>query len=193
MIKFYIGFEQAGYLMKILRILSVLVVSTTIFAFGADAQTRKTPAKRPTTPKVVTTNTVPAATVTDTKSGAEKLSIQIKNVTKFIYALGGIARGIEDLDKEARTKKIVQAAIDQNETNKREVIQAIRNLQAGLATLEVEFRTKEPLKRYLVQIQGITELSNQSEDLARSGRFSESGKPLLLVVEKLSDTLVAMR
>jgi hypothetical protein len=160
-------------------------------AATASAQTKRTTTRKPPpAPKVVTSNTLGTSnSATDTLSGAQKVSIQVKNVTKFIYALGGIARAIEDLDKDPKANR---AAKEANETNKREVMQAIRNLRAGLAALEVEFRTKTNLKRYLPQIQGITDLSAQTEDLATSGRFADAGKPLLLVVEKLSDTLVAM-
>lgn len=111
------------------------------------------------------------------------------NVTKFLYLLGGIAKGIEDLDKDTRANR---AALDKNAANKQGVIQTIRNLRAGLAALEVDFRTKPLLRKYLLKIEGIAALSSQSEDLAAAGRFSESGRPLVSVVEKLSDTLVAM-
>ncbi|MBX3291104.1 MAG: hypothetical protein KF855_17480 [Acidobacteria bacterium] len=176
--------------MKITQLLFVLAILG-FFAVEADAQ-RRTTTRRPAAPRVVTSNTVstPAAQAADMKAGAEKVSIQVKNVTKFIFILGSVAKGIEDLDKDTRANRAAKQA---NETNKREVIQAIRNLRAGLATLEVEFRTKDPLKKHLTVIQGITDLSGQSEDLALSGRFMDAGKPLLLVVEKLSDTLVALR
>ncbi len=175
--------------MKITQLLFVLAISG-FFAVEADAQ-RRTTTRRPAAPRVVTTNPTPApASANDLRAGAEKVSIQVKNVTKFIFILGSVAKGIEDLDKDTKANRAAKQA---NDMNKREVIQAIRNLRAGLATLEVEFRTKDPLKKHLTVIQGITDLSGQSEDLAVSGRFMDAGKPLLTVVEKLSDTLVALR
>lgn len=178
--------------MKILCHFAVIAAALAVSTISVDAQ-RRTPARRPAAPKVVTSSTIPATTAANAasaKAGAEKVSIQIKNVSKFIYALGGIAKGIEDLDKDTRANAAAKRA---NEQNKREVIQAIANLQAGLAALEVEFRTSDQLKKHLTVIQGITALSNQSNDLARAGRFSEAGKPLLTVIEKLSDTLVVLR
>ncbi|MGD9631142.1 MAG: hypothetical protein AB7V18_18045 [Pyrinomonadaceae bacterium] len=170
--------------MKPIRIFAFLALALSFAAINADAQkTRKPPA----TPKVVTSTTLPAAN--EVKTGSDKVSIQIKNVTKYIFVLGGAATGIETLDKDPRAN---QAARDSNAANKQKLMQTIRNLRAGLAALEVEFRTKPLLKKYLIQIQGITDLTAQSEDLAAAGRFSESGRPLLLVVEKLSDTLAAM-
>lgn len=169
--------------MKAIRYSAILALAILLPAFSAQAQ--KT--TRPATPKVVTSSTI--GSPSDLKAGADKVSIQIKNVTKFIYALGGIASGIEAVDKDTKANK---AAKDANSVNKQEVMQAIRNLRAGLAALEVEFRTKPALKKFLPQIQGITDLSAQTEELANAGRFSESGRPLLLAVEKLSDTLAAM-
>jgi hypothetical protein len=166
--------------MKTLGFSLAILMAGVLCSVEADAQRR--PVRR-TTPKVVTSN------VTQVRTGAEKVSIQIKNVTKFIYVLGGVASGIEIVDKDPRAN---QAARSANEQNKRDVLQAIRNLRAGLAALEVEFRTNNLLKRHLVHIQGITALSAQTENLASSGEFIEAGKPLLLVVEQLSDTLAAM-
>lgn len=151
--------------------------------------------KRRTTTRKAAPKTTPVSAVTtsaEIKDGAGKVSIQVKNVTKFIYVLGGVARGIEDIDKEAKSGKISKATVDKNNQYKQSVIQSIRNLRAGLAALEVEFRTKPGLKPYLIQIQGISDMSGVAEDQALAGQFTQSGNTLLLVVEKLSDTLAAM-
>jgi hypothetical protein len=154
-------------------------------AGSATAQRKKPLPKKPAT----TTTTTNALEI---RSSAEKVSIQIKNVTKFIFILGGVARSIEDADKDAKAGKLSKSVVDKNNQFKQEVINSIRNLRAGLAALEVEFKTKPSLRNYNFQIQGITELSGQSEDLATAGRFTDSGRILLTVIEKLSDTLVAM-
>ncbi len=172
------------YLLKFTFLALVALLS---FAVSTEAQKKKKPVtKKPTTTTTVTTNAL------EIKEGAEKVSIQLKNVASFIYKLGGIATGIEDTDKEAKAGKLSKTALDKNAQFKQAVIQSIRNLRAGLAAMEVEFRTKPALKPYLLQLQGITELSGQSEDLAAAGRFTDSGKVLVTVVEKLADTLAAM-
>lgn len=158
------------------------------FAFAASAQRRKTPVKT-TPPKVVTTNTLGK---TEIKSGAEKVSIQIKKSTKFLYLLGSVANGIEAIDKETKAGKVSRETQDKNAQFKRDVMQSLRNLRAGLVQLEVDFRTKPELKNYLPQIQGISDISARAEDMASAGQFVESGKMLLMVVEKLADTLAAM-
>jgi hypothetical protein len=134
----------------------------------------------------------PAVSVNNLKPGAEKVSIQIKNTTKFLYNLGGIAKGIEDIDKAVRERKASKEVADKNTEFKRSVLQSIRNLRAGLVALEVEFRTKPELKPFLIQIQGISDISGTAEEQALSGQFHESGRTLLFVVEKLADTLASM-
>lgn len=170
------------YLLKI----SVFLLCVLFLTVSADAQRRRTTTKKTTQTTTSTTNTETAAEI---KEGANKVAIQIKNVSKFIYLLGTIAQGIEDIDRDT---KAPQSAKDKNTQNKQAVLQTIRNLRAGLAALEIEFRTKPALKTYNTNIQGIADLCGQAEGLAAAGKFLESGKPLLLVIEKLSDTLVAM-
>lgn len=157
-------------------------------ASSADAQKRRRSTR---SAKPAATETAPTSSF-EVKDGAKKVSIQIKNLTKFLYVLGGVAKGIEDIDKEAKARKVSRDILDKNAQFKQDVLQSMRNLRAGLAALEVEFRTKNGLKPYLFQIQGITDMSGAAEDQANAGRFSESGKTLLVVVEKLADTLAAL-
>jgi hypothetical protein len=172
------------------NIMTFVAVLTCVFGltFSTAAQKRKTSVKKTRTSTTGTT----AAPGGEIKSGAQKVSTQLKNVSKFIYILGGVAQGIEDVDKDIRTGKVSQATVDQNAKNKQAVVRTIGNLRAGLANLEVEFRTKPALKNYLAQIQGITDMSGRAEDQAAAGQLTDSGKTLLLVVEKLSDTLAAL-
>jgi hypothetical protein len=157
------------------------------FVFSAQAQKRKTTNKKPNTAA-----TVAAATTAEIKAGAEKVSTQIKNLSKFIYNLGDVARVTEDLDREIAAGKASRNAPALNAKNKQTIIQTIRNLRAGFAALEIEFRTKPALKNYLTQIQGISDMTGIAEDQATAGQLTESGKTLLMVIEKLSDTLAAL-
>jgi len=155
------------------------------FAFSAAAQKKKK-----------TTTATPTATtisnLADVKAAAAKVSIQIKNVSKFVYNLGIIGRSIEDLDVEIKAGKASQKGVDTNAKNKQAVMLGLKNIHAGLAALETEFQTKPALRAYLLKIEGISALCSQSEDFANAGQFLNSGKPLLSLIEKLSDTLEAM-
>lgn len=170
-----------NYLSRFTFLVLAAVLSLTV---SAEAQKKKPVPKKPTT--TTTTNAL------EIKEAAEKVSIQIKNVTKFIYVLGGVAQGIEATDKEAKGGKLSKAVIDKNNEYKQNVLASIRSLRQGLADLESMFRSKPSLKQYALPVEGITDLCNQSEDLALAGRFSDSGRPLLTVVEKLADALTAL-
>ena len=155
------------------------------FVFSAAAQ-KRLPRKRTSKPAAAATG---SATV---KNSATQVSTQIKNVSKFLFNLGGVARVIEDLDRDIADRKASRNADALNAKNKQAVVTTIQNLRAGLAALEIEFRTKPALKNYLFQIQGIAELAGRAEDQAAAGQVTESGRTLLLVIEKLSDTLAAL-
>lgn len=199
MIKFYRKIYQSGLryenIMKINKYLfASLVFAAFIFGLSleANAQRRRAPRKRAATTATTTAAATAAANAAEVKASARKVSDQLKNVTRFVYLLGGIAKNIEAIDLDAKTRKLSTSALNTNETNKKAVIQAIANFRAGLAALETEFRSKPALKLYNFQIQGISDLSAQAEDLAVGGQFTESGKVFLSIVEKLSDTLVSL-
>ena len=175
---------------KKLRKIAVVFACLLCFTLSATAQRRKAPSKR--TKAATTTAATTALTNSEIKSGATKVSIQIKNVSKFIYILGGIAQGIEDIDIDVKAGKVSQVATDQNAKNKQAVITTIANLRAGLIALEIEFRTKPALRNYNFQIQGISDMTGTAENQATAGQLRESGKTLLLVIEKLADTLAAL-
>lgn len=168
--------------------LFTVLICVLCLTFSAAAQKRRAMGKRTKTPVSSTSS----MTSFELKAGAQKVSTQIKNVSKFIYNLGGVARVIEDLDREIAAKKASSSAPELNAKNKQAVVSTIKNLRAGLAALEIEFRTKPGLKNYLFQIQGIADMTGLAEDQATAGQLTQSGKTLLLVVEKLSDTLAAL-
>lgn len=164
---------------KNLIALTLMLFFVSVCALNADAQRRR-PAARKVSP-------VAAQNAAEIKDESVKVATQIKNLTKFIYLLGKIASNIEDTDKKSGGRRV-----QLNETNKQKVLTAIQNFHAGLAELETEFKSKPSLRLYNFQIQGISDLCAQSEDLAAAGRFTDAGNPLLSIVEKLSDTLVSL-
>ncbi len=173
--------------MKQLKFIMPALLLLTLFTVAADAQTKKP--RKSSTKKPAATKTIPPL---DVRTAREKVSIQLSNVEKFVDVLGPIAQGIENIDTSAKTRRLTKAALDQNEANKQKVITAIRNLKVGLTDLETEFRTKSALRKYLLKIQGITDLAAESEDLAIAGKFVASKEPLRSVAQKLTDTLTAI-
>ena len=126
------------------------------------------------------------------KKGAEDVAIQIKNISRFVFVLGGVATGIEEIDKDVKAGKASRAIAAQNEEFKANVRASVRGIRVGLAKLEGDFRTKSALRKYLLDIEGVAARGGIAEDLAAGGKFNASGRELLLVVEHLADALVAM-
>ncbi len=168
----------------------IVFVFALSFIFGlatdSNAQRRKPRAKK------ATAKTAAPSSNTELQQGAKDVGIQLKNVSKFVFVLGGVAKGIEAIDKDVKAGKASKEIADKNAQFKADVITSIRALRAGLVKLEIDFRTKEPLKKYLVNMQKLTQQTNRVEDLAIAGQFNGAGQELLLVVETLTDTLVAM-
>lgn len=172
--------------MKKITITVQALLLLVLFAAAVDAQ-KKTP-KKPKKPPV-TKSLLPPLEV---RAAIEKVDNQLANVKRFADVLGPIAQDIENLDELAKTKPLSEKATQKNEANKKKVIGAIRNLKAGLSDLEAEFRTKDSLKKYFPNIEGITDLAAASEDFAIAGKFVASKDPLREIARKLVDTLAAL-
>lgn len=128
----------------------------------------------------------------DLKKAAEDVAIQIKNISKFVFLLGSVANGIEQIDKDVKAGKASDEVADRNEEFKSNVRASVSGIDTALLKLENDFRTKPALRKYLLDIEGVAGLGGIAVNFAASGRFNDSGRELLLVVERLADTLVAM-
>lgn len=166
---------------KITLTLVAILACVFFFNFSATAQKRKPTTKKPTTTTTTSTS--------ELREGVNKTAIQLKNISLFVYRYGKVVTGLELTEKDVRAGKI---SANQNERAKQTVVKTITDLRAGLAELEVMFRTRNGLKPYLLHIQGISETCGQAEDQAMSGQFDEAGKTLLTVIERLTDALAAM-
>lgn len=169
-------------------IIGVLVLA--IFTVAGHAQKKTT--KKSTPPKTTTSAAATAAANVEIRQNKLKVASQVNTVAEFVYRLGGIATGLEDIDKAAQKTPLKEPTRSTHARNKQTVVQTIRNLRAGMIALETEFQTKPNLRRFQFQISGIGDFSAQAESLAAGGQFTESGKVLLQVIQKLSETLVAM-
>lgn len=132
------------------------------------------------------------ANANDLRKGAEDVAIQVKNISKYVFVLGGVARGIEDIDKEVKAGRASRDVARQNEEFKADVRASVTGIRAGLVRLEIDFRTKPALKKYLIHIRGISDQTARAEDFAFAGQFNNAGKELLVVLETLTDALVEM-
>jgi hypothetical protein len=176
-------------MIKITRYLLLAFAVTAIMSLSVDAQ--RTTTKRPTRTPAPKNNAVTLPPL-DVRAARVKVENQLSNVSGFVTRLGEVAQAIEAVDAEAKTKKLNKASLDKNAADKQKVTTAIRNLREGIVKLESEFRVKPALKKYLVNIHGISDLAGQAETSAIAGRFVAANTPLRTIQQKLNDTLTAM-
>ena len=126
-------------------------------------------------------------------AGATKVADQVKTLTRFLYLLGGVAKGIEQIDEAAKKNEASPAALQQNETNKTTVKTSLRNVREGLDALEIYFRSTPGLQSYYLRLAGSASGAADAEAQAAMGQFDQSGRTLLGVVNRLTDVLLIMR
>jgi hypothetical protein len=170
---------------NILVLVCLLLLSTT-----ALSQTRSRSTRRGTPPAKASAE----ATVAEAKTtGATKIADQIKNLTRFVYLLGGVAKGIEQVDEAARKNEASPTALQQNEQNKAAVKNSLRNVREGLDQLEIYFRATPGLLDYYLKLAGSASGAADAESQAAAGHFDQAGRTMLGVVNRLTDVLLVMR
>ena len=145
------------------------------------------------------TTTRPSTRVTKTKAldiqreGATRVADQIKTLTRFLYLLGGVAKGIESVDDAVRRKEASPAVLEQAKRNKATVKTSIQSLRESLDALEINFRTTPELQRYYIKLAGVASGAVTAEEQATANQFDQAGRSLLAVVTRLTDVLLEMR
>ena len=170
--------------MKRLTIAVFAIIMITPVA--ASAQTRKRSSSRPPA------NTADRAKVVR-NSGVMRVADQIKVLSRFIYLLGGVAKGLEGVDEAARRNEASPAVLQQAEQSKNTVRTSIRNVREGLDKLEIDFSTTPELSPYYVKLAGSAAGAATAEQQAANNQFDAAGRTLLTVINRLTDVLVIMR
>ena len=169
------------------RIIGLLLITVFLAPVSGLAQTRKR-----TTTKSTHAGAAPKAADVQ-RDGAARIAEQIKILTRFIYLLGGVAKGLETVDDAARRNEAPAAIIDQAKQNKATVRASIQSVREGLDKLEIDFRATPELQRYYIRLAGVAAGAANAEDLAAANQFDKAGRTLLEVVNHLTDVLLEMR
>ena len=165
------------------RIIVLLMLVVSFSPITALSQTRRRSTARPPAPKVNEAQ----------RAGAARVADQIKILTRFIYLLGGVAKGLEGVDDAARRNEASAAVLEQANRNKATVRSSIQSVREGLDKLEIDFRTTPELQRYYIKLAGVASSAANAEDLAAKNQFDRAGRTLLDVVNHLTDVLLEMR
>jgi len=126
------------------------------------------------------------------RQGATRVADQIKNLSRFLYLLGGVARGIEVADEAARRNEASPTILEQTRRNKSSVKTSIQAVREGLDKLELDFRSNPELNRYYIRLAGVAAGASRAEQQAASNQFEAAGRTLIDVANRLTDVLLEM-
>jgi hypothetical protein len=126
-------------------------------------------------------------------AGATRVADQVKNLTRYLYLLGGVAKGLEAADAAIQRKEASPAIVEQTQNSKATVKKSLQDIRAGLDKLEVDFRTTPELNRYYVRLAGVASGAAKAEEQAAANQFDKAGRVLLEVVNRLTDVLLEMQ
>jgi hypothetical protein len=163
-----------------------------ISATVSTAQTRRRSApKKTTTPSTSYADKQQA----EIRAGRERIALQIKTLTQYLYLYAGISKGIETAELVNRNSEQTAAGLppEQVQRNKAKVNDSIHNVRVGLDQLETSFRTNPVLTNYYSSISGVAKLGQTAETQAAGGNLDQAGKTLISVVNRLTDALVTLR
>lgn len=169
--------------MKRLTIAALAIVVLVPTVTSAQTRKRSTPRPAPTADRTAVVR----------NSGATRVGDQIKNLSRFIYLLGGVAKGLEQVEEAARRKEASPAVLQQAEQTKTTIKNSIRNVREGLDKLEVDFRATPELQPYYIKLAGSAAGAVKAEEQAASSQFDAAGRSLLGVINRLTDVLLIMR
>jgi hypothetical protein len=162
---------------------AILIVPAATMGQTRSRSTRPRPAPKSTTQPVSAVRT----------AGATRVADQIKNMTKFIYLLGGVTSGIAALDEAARRNEASPQLLEQNQASKARVKRSIQDFREGLDKLETDFRATPDLQPYYIKLAGSAAGAATAEEQAAANQFDAAGRTLLNVINRLTDVLLIMR
>jgi hypothetical protein len=172
--------------MKFSFFLGVLLACVVSLSVSAQAQKPRRPVPRPTP-----TPAKPFVSV-DERIARQTASNQLSNVSAYLNRFAPLVQTMNDLARDDKARKLSKRASTDFNNARRKLMVQLSDFKLGLTTLETDFKTKPSLSKYLLKIQGITDLSISAQDSANSGKFDGVRESLKGIVQRLSDTVAAM-
>ena len=150
-------------------------------------QTRKRSTKR-----APTRSTSAAKSTAALRAGKIRAADQVKNLTRFIYLLGGVAKGLEQTDAAISRNEATPAIVERLKKSKASVTASLQSVREGLDKLEIDFRTTPELQPYYIRLAGVAAGAAKAEELGAANQYDQAGRTLLEVVNRLTDVLAEM-
>ncbi len=175
------GFPVRRYLTFVLTCVLAAICIFPLVSVAQKRPTRRTPAAPKPTP------------TPDLKVEAGQIAEQIKNFSKFIYIYGKVINGFAVADEQAREGKMTPAAATKNRESKEALVVSVRNLKFGLDNLTRSLQNNPRMQVHALKLTFAVDSAREAEQLAAAGRFDDAGKSLVTTIERLTDTLTAMK
>src|ERR1051325_3683775 len=172
---------------QVQRVIGLLLITILLSPLSIFAQSRKRTTTKPSRATAAATSSAAQ------RAGAARVGEQIKILPRFIYLLGGVAKGLEGVDDATRRNEASAAIIDQAKQSKATVRASIQSVREGLDKWEIDFRSTPELQRYYIKLAGVAARAASAEELAAANQFDKAGRSLLEVVNQLTDVLLEMR
>ena len=164
------------------RLLIIAAACLLILPITAFSQTRNRSSRQKPAPTATATDQQATANKTE---GANRIGIQIKNLTAFLYLYGRLSKDLEVMATSGQ-------ASPTTDRNKAQLKASFEDFRVGLDQLEIYFRTTPGLQGYYVKLAGAASGAAGAEEQAAAGRYDQAGKNLLGVVGRLVDVLAIM-
>ncbi len=152
---------------------------------------QKKPAAKPK--RRTTAPPVPTPTPTNLTEAATHVADQLKLVTRFIYVYGKIANGLELAEDQAKRGQTSPTISSRNQQIKESTVANISALKAGIDKVAMELKSDDRLQVQYLKLTGASDAIASAEQFASAGRFDEAGKSLVTAVERLAETIIALR
>jgi hypothetical protein len=161
---------------------------TLIFALSASSnaqkkQQRRRPAKPTPTP----------TPVVDMRAEATQVADQIKNVTKFLYIYGKVQNSLEIADEQAKRGQTDPKIAEENKKSKDALVVNINGLRMGINSLLKGWEGNSKLQLQSLRLVKASDAVAVAEQNASAGRYREAADALVIAVERMTETMIAMK
>ena len=119
------------------------------------------------------------AAAENARDARQRVAVQIKALTHFVYLFAGIQKTMEMGDSPGTGREASTAALELNNRNKAKLRASIASMQQTLERLETDFRFTPAFKNYSPYLTGLGNIAQQAESQAAANHFDEAGRSLL--------------
>jgi hypothetical protein len=179
--------------MMLKKILSLVLLLLLVNAFPAVANPTPTQRKSTRSRRPAPTPTPAPAPAFNFVAEANLVADQLRSVSQFIYIYGKIVNGLELADAQTKEGAASPTAAAKNKEIKDKLGANINTLRAGIDAIASRFRSESRLQVQYLKLTGASDAIATAAQLATAGRYDDAGKSLVTAVQRLSETIIALR